>query len=131
MFDTNTKRFSAVGLFSLAMAISTLSSSCGLFQKKSTNDYPEVPAVMPMGDLPTKDITAVEPISEIDNRTRSIDWIKNNVVYEVNTRQFNSGGTFKSFMPEIPRIKAWNQRGFFFRFDIEIHNPHHLFAHCL
>jgi len=70
MFDTNTKRFSAVGLFSLAMAISTLGSSCGLFQKKSTNDYPEVPAVMPMGDLPTKDITAVEPISEIDNRTR-------------------------------------------------------------
>ena len=106
MFDTNTKRFSAVGLFSLAIAISTLSSSCGLFQKKSTNDYPEVPAVMPMGDLPTKDITAVEPISEIDNPTRSIDWIKNNVVYEVNTRQFNSGGTFKSFMPEIPRIKA-------------------------
>ena len=106
MFDTNTKRFSAVGLFSLAMAISTLGSSCGLFQKKSTNDYPEVPAVMPMGDLPTKDITAVEPISEIDNPTRSIDWIKNNVVYEVNTRQFNSGGTFKSFMPEIPRIKA-------------------------
>jgi glycosidase len=106
MFDTNTKRFSAVGLFSLAMAISTLSSSCGLFQKKSTNDYPEVPAVMPMGDLPTKDITAVEPISEIDNPTHSIDWIKNNVVYEVNTRQFNSGGTFKSFMPEIPRIKA-------------------------
>ena len=106
MFDTNTKRFSAVGLFSLAMAISTLGSSCGLFQKKSTNDYPEVPTVMPMGDLPTKDITAVEPISEIDNPTRSIDWIKNNVVYEVNTRQFNSGGTFKSFMPEIPRIKA-------------------------
>ena len=106
MFDTNTKRFSAVGLFSLAMAISTLSSSCGLFQKKSGNDYPEVPAVMPMGDLPTKDITEVEPISEIDNPTRSIDWIKNNVVYEVNTRQFNSGGTFKSFMPEIPRIKA-------------------------
>ncbi|MFN6046918.1 MAG: alpha-amylase family glycosyl hydrolase [Bacteroidota bacterium] len=106
MFDTNTKRFSAVGLFSLAIAISTLSSSCGLFQKKSTNDYPEVPAVMPMGDLPTKDITAVEPISEIDNPTHSIDWIKNNVVYEVNTRQFNSGGTFKSFMPEIPRIKA-------------------------
>ena len=106
MFDTNTKRFSAVGLFSLAMAISTLSSSCGLFQKKSTNDYPEVPAVMPMGDLPTKDITAVEPISEIDNPTHSIDWIKNNVVYEVNTRQFNNGGTFKSFMPEIPRIKA-------------------------
>ena len=106
MFDTNTKRFSAVGLFSLAMAISTLGSSCGLFQKKSTNDYPEVPAVMPMGDLPTKDITAVEPISEIDNPTRSIDWIKNNVVYEVNTRQFNNGGTFKSFMPEIPRIKA-------------------------
>jgi len=106
MFDTNTKRFSAVGLFSLAMAISTLSSSCGLFQKKSTNDYPEVPAVMPMGDLPTKDITAVEPISEIDNPTHSIDWIKNNVVYEVNTRQFNSGGTFKSFMPQIPRIKA-------------------------
>jgi len=106
MFDTNTKRFSAVGLFSLALAISTLSSSCGLFQKKSTNDYPEVPAVMPMGDLPTKDITAVEPISEIDNPTHSIDWIKNNVVYEVNTRQFNSGGTFKSFMPEIPRIKA-------------------------
>ena len=106
MFDTNTKRFSAVGLFSLAIAISTLSSSCGLFQKKSTNDYPEVPAVMPMGDLPTKDITAVEPISEIDNPTRSIDWIKNNVVYEVNTRQFNNGGTFKSFMPEIPRIKA-------------------------
>jgi len=106
MFDTNTKRFSAVGLFSLAMAISTLGSSCGLFQKKSTNDYPEVPAVMPMGDLPTKDITAVEPISEIDNPTHSIDWIKNNVVYEVNTRQFNSGGTFKSFMPEIPRIKA-------------------------
>ena len=106
MFDTNTKRFSAVGLFSLAMAISTLSSSCGLFQKKSGNDYPEVPAVMPMGDSPTKDIAEVEPISEIDNRTRSIDWIKNNVVYEVNTRQFNSGGTFKSFMPEIPRIKA-------------------------
>ncbi|MFN5414891.1 MAG: alpha-amylase family glycosyl hydrolase [Bacteroidota bacterium] len=106
MFDTNTKRFSAVGLFSLAMAISTLGSSCGLFQKKSTNDYPEVPAVMPMGDLPTKDITEVEPISEINNPTRSIDWIKNNVVYEVNTRQFNSGGTFKSFMPEIPRIKA-------------------------
>ncbi|MFN5215445.1 MAG: alpha-amylase family glycosyl hydrolase, partial [Bacteroidota bacterium] len=106
MFDTNTKRFSAVGLFSLAMAISTLGSSCGLFQKKSTNDYPEVPAVMPRGDLPTKDITAVEPISEIDNPTHSIDWIKNNVVYEVNTRQFNSGGTFKSFMPEIPRIKA-------------------------
>jgi len=106
MFDTNTKRFSAVGLFSLAIAISTLSSSCGLFQKKSTNDYPEVPAVMPMGDLPTKDITEVEPISEINNPTRSIDWIKNNVVYEVNTRQFNSGGTFKSFMPEIPRIKA-------------------------
>ena len=106
MFDTNTKRFSAVGLFSLAMAISTLSSSCGLFQKKSINDYPEVPAVMPMGDLPTKDITEVEPISEINNPTRSIDWIKNNVVYEVNTRQFNSGGTFKSFMPEIPRIKA-------------------------
>ena len=106
MFDTNTKRFSAVGLFSLAMAISTLSSSCGLFQKKSTNDYPEVPAVMPMGDLPTKDITEVEPISEINNPTRSIDWIKNNVVYEVNTRQFNSGGTFKSFMPDIPRIKA-------------------------
>jgi glycosidase len=106
MFDTNTKRFSAVGLFSLAMAISTLSSSCGLFQKKSTNNYPEVPAVMPMGDLPTKDIAEVEPSSEIDNRTRSIDWIKNNVVYEVNTRQFNSGGTFKSFMPEIPRIKA-------------------------
>ena len=106
MFDTNTKRFSAVGLFSLAMAISTLSSSCGLFQKKSTNDYPEVPAVMPMGDLPTKDIAEVEPISEINNPTRSIDWIKNNVVYEVNTRQFNSGGTFKSFMPEIPRIKA-------------------------
>ena len=106
MFDTNTKRFSAVGLFSLAMAISTLSSSCGLFQKKSINDYPEVPAVMPMGDLPTKDITEVEPISEINNPTRSIDWIKNNVVYEVNTRQFNNGGTFKSFMPEIPRIKA-------------------------
>ena len=106
MFDTNTKRFSAVGLFSLAIAISTLSSSCGLFQKKSTNDYPEVPAVMPMGDLPTKDIAEVEPSSEIDNPTRSIDWIKNNVVYEVNTRQFNSGGTFKSFMPEIPRIKA-------------------------
>jgi glycosidase len=106
MFDTNTKRFSAVGLFSLAMAISTLSSSCGLFQKKSTNNYPEVPAVMPMGDLPTKDIAEVEPSSEIDNPTRSIDWIKNNVVYEVNTRQFNSGGTFKSFMPEIPRIKA-------------------------
>ena len=106
MFDTNTKRFSAVGLFSLAMAISTLSSSCGLFQKKSINDYPEVPAVMPMGDLPTKDIKEVEPISEINNPTRSIDWIKNNVVYEVNTRQFNSGGTFKSFMPEIPRIKA-------------------------
>lgn len=106
MFDTNTKRFSAVGLFSLAIAISTLSSSCGLFQKKSTNDYPEVPAVMPMGDLPTKDIKEVEPISEINNPTRSIDWIKNNVVYEVNTRQFNSGGTFKSFMPEIPRIKA-------------------------
>ncbi|MFN5681077.1 MAG: alpha-amylase family glycosyl hydrolase, partial [Bacteroidota bacterium] len=106
MFDTNTKRFSAVGLFTIALAISTLSSSCGLFQKKSTNDYPEVPAVMPMGDLPTKDITAVEPISEIDNPTHSIDWIKNNVVYEVNTRQFNSGGTFKSFMPEIPRIKA-------------------------
>ena len=61
---------------------------------------------MPMGDLPTKDITEVEPISEIDNPTRSIDWIKNNVVYEVNTRQFNNGGTFKSFMPEIPRIKA-------------------------
>jgi glycosidase len=61
---------------------------------------------MPMGDLPTKDITEVEPISEINNPTRSIDWIKNNVVYEVNTRQFNSGGTFKSFMPEIPRIKA-------------------------
>ncbi len=106
MFDTNTKRFSAVGLFSLAIAISTLSSSCGLFQKKSTNNYPEVPAVMPMGDLPTKDIAEVEPISEIDSPTRSIDWIKNNVVYEVNTRQFNSGGTFKSFMPEIPRIKA-------------------------
>ena len=106
MFDTNTKRFSAVGLFTIALAISTLSSSCGLFQKKSTNDYPEVPAVMPMGDSPTKDIAEVEPISEIDNRTRSIDWIKNNVVYEVNTRQFNSGGTFKSFMPEIPRIKA-------------------------
>ena len=106
MFDTNTKRFSAVGLFSLAMAISTLSSSCGLFQKKSTNDYPEVPAVMPMGELPTQDITEVEPISEINNPTRSIDWIKNNVVYEVNTRQFNNGGTFKSFMPEIPRIKA-------------------------
>jgi glycosidase len=106
MFDTNTKRFSAVGLFSLAIAISTLSSSCGLFQKKSGNDYPEVPAVMPMGELPTKEITEVEPISEIDNPTRSIDWIKNNVVYEVNTRQFNSGGTFKSFMPEIPRIKA-------------------------
>jgi glycosidase len=106
MIDTNTKRFSAVGLFSLAMAISTLSSSCGLFQKKSGNDYPEVPAVMPMGDLPTKDITEVESSSEINNPTRSIDWIKNNVVYEVNTRQFNSGGTFKSFMPEIPRIKA-------------------------
>jgi glycosidase len=106
MFDTNTKRFSAVGLFSLAMAISTLSSSCGLFHKKSGNDYPEVPAVMPMGDLPTKDITEVEPRSEIDNPTPSIDWIKNNVVYEVNTRQFNNGGTFKSFMPEIPRIKA-------------------------
>ncbi|MEY5036894.1 MAG: hypothetical protein RLZZ110_1911, partial [Bacteroidota bacterium] len=60
---------------------------------------------MPMGDMPSSDIIEVEPASKIESPAVSIDWMKNSVVYEVNTRQFNAGGTFNSFAPEIPRLK--------------------------
>jgi len=105
MFDTNTKSPFTLRALALLSGIAMITTSCGLFQKKSVNDYPEVPAVMPMGDMPSSDIVEVEPASQIESPAVSIDWIKNNVVYEVNTRQFNAGGTFNSFAPEIPRLK--------------------------
>lgn len=33
------------------------------------------------------------------------DWSRNAVIYEVNTRQYTPGGTFKAFRNEIPRLK--------------------------
>jgi glycosidase len=105
MFDTNTKSPFTLRALALLSGIAMITTSCGLFQKKSVNDYPEVPAVMPMGDMPSSDIVEVEPASQIESPAVSIDWMKNSVVYEVNTRQFNAGGTFNSFAPEIPRLK--------------------------
>ena len=49
------------------------------------------------------DARSLAPVYEASLPT--VDWMKNSVVYEVNTRQFNAGGTFNSLAPEIPRLK--------------------------
>lgn len=34
------------------------------------------------------------------------DWVKNSVIYEINTRQYSPEGTFKALQADLPRIKA-------------------------
>ena len=34
------------------------------------------------------------------------DWVKNSVIYEINTRQYSPEGTFKALGTDLPRIKA-------------------------
>jgi len=34
------------------------------------------------------------------------EWVKNSVIYEVNTRQYSPEGTFKAIQTDLPRIKA-------------------------
>jgi len=34
------------------------------------------------------------------------DWVKNSVIYEINTRQYSPEGTFKALEADLPRIKA-------------------------
>jgi len=48
----------------------------------------------------------IAPKDPYVKKFRDTQWQKNAVIYEVNTRQFNQIGTFKSFAPQIPRIKS-------------------------
>lgn len=57
-------------------AITALFSGCNLFKK-------EVPKAAPYPD-----------------------WVKNSVIYEINTRQYSPEGTFKALEADLPRIKA-------------------------
>jgi len=107
MIDTNTRRFSVAGLFTIALAISTLATSCSLFHKKVASN-PNTDDV-DMGNEPIPQAPnelvgwARDPVSA---DYEDLSWSMNDVIYEVNVRQFNNGGTFQSFKPEIPRIKA-------------------------
>lgn len=108
MFDTNTKRFSAVGLFFIALAIATLTTSCGLFHKKGTIDDNSVvdPRDEPRPAEPNQQVPFEDEGAPVSADYEDLSWCLNDVIYEVNVRQFNNGGTFQSFKPEIPRIKA-------------------------
>jgi len=50
-------------------------------------------------------------VSEMDSQSNendllsSPDWAKDATIYEVNLRQYTEEGTFKSFLPHIPRLK--------------------------
>lgn len=104
MFDTNTKRPSNSKFVYLLMFFTLLSTSCGFFQKNTEVEYAPMPAEIPedLIAVPPMDLLSTNPIAA---DKQAPDWIKNNVIYEVNTRQFNAGGTFNSFAAEIPRIK--------------------------
>lgn len=41
----------------------------------------------------------------MQKKTTTIDWIKNQVIYEVNLRQYTQGGTFREFEEHLPRLK--------------------------
>ena len=58
------------------IAIAVLFSGCNLFKK-------EVPKVTPYPE-----------------------WVKNSVIYEINTRQYSPEGTFKALEADLPRIKG-------------------------
>jgi len=60
----------------MLFAISVLFSGCNLFKK-------EAPKAAPYPD-----------------------WVKNSVIYEINTRQYSPEGTFKALEADLPRIKA-------------------------
>ena len=86
------------------MSIALLSTSCGLFQKHKEVEYAVMPAEIPedLIAVPANELLSTSPMAP---EIQTPDWMKNSVIYEVNTRQFNATGTFKSFAPEIPRIK--------------------------
>ena len=104
MIDTNTKRPLKSKFVYLLMSIALLSTSCGLFQKHTEVEYAVMPAEMPedLIAVPANELLSTSPMAP---EIQTPDWMKNSVIYEVNTRQFNATGTFKSFAPEIPRIK--------------------------
>mgnify|MGYP003340510765 FL=1 len=104
MIDTNTKRPLKSKFIYLLMSIALLSTSCGLFQKHTEVEYAVMPAEMPedLIAVPANELLSTSPMAP---EIQTPDWMKNSVIYEVNTRQFNATGTFKSFAPEIPRIK--------------------------
>ncbi|MBM3435627.1 MAG: DUF3459 domain-containing protein [Bacteroidetes bacterium] len=41
----------------------------------------------------------------MQKKTTTIDWIKNQVIYEVNLRKYTQGGTFREFEEHLPRLK--------------------------
>jgi 1,4-alpha-glucan branching enzyme len=45
------------------------------------------------------------PAENAVSTARYPDWVKNAVIYEVNTRQYTPEGTFKAFEAHLPRIK--------------------------
>ena len=42
---------------------------------------------------------------EVPTATPYPDWVKNSVIYEINTRQYSPEGTFKAIETDLPRIK--------------------------
>jgi glycosidase len=104
MFDTNTKSPFTLRALALLSGIAMITSSCGLFQKDAAVEYAYMPAEMPQ-DLIAVPATDLLSTNQAAAENQVPDWMTNSVVYEVNTRQFNAGGTFNSFAPEIPRLK--------------------------
>lgn len=51
---------------------------------------------------PAAPATAVEPYIQLTNPA----WSRDAVIYQINTRQFTSEGTFRAAMRELPRLKA-------------------------
>src|SRR5687768_16486081 len=39
------------------------------------------------------------------NMAENKDWIRSTNVYEVNVRQYTKEGTFRAFLPELPRLR--------------------------
>ena len=86
MFDTNTRTIFRNCIIAICCLLSTaLTASDSIALNASTGIAPKNPYVKKFHDT---------------------QWQKNAVIYEVNVRQFNQDGTFRSFAPEIPRIKS-------------------------
>ena len=86
MFDTNTRTIFRNCIIAICCLLSTaLTASAGAALNASDSIAPKNPSV---------------------KKFQETQWQKNAVIYEVNVRQFNQDGTFRSFAPEIPRIKS-------------------------